>query len=435
MRKNPRKGKTTHPDLFSAEGTAVFVPLDQLTPEDLVQMRWADFSKDEWQSLDEDVRAEILVNDKSDIDILVAAFVEIANREIEYYKSNDEIQHVAEYCFEPHINDGDFVDRAMDDVPESMLSRITQGARVPESEVLHEIKERLEDVENWEFEWAESAHGSLDYVDASEHVGGETLHLSRENLDPHVLEILMSLSPAQLVKVENELKHENMYFDVRKLANPKRREYTEVYGSFYMPGYYTANVNWESLEAAVLEVLTTEEYRKEMSAKKPRDEVVVVYEWPDGHFVADLHAGQLRAEGRTLGICVGHPKYNYKRDVEAKKIKIFSLRSPSGESKFCIEGHLTTRGGDKVSYIAQVKGKANRLPGFDRGKEEDSGAKLKKAEVERLVDFISALGVKPEDVRDMQPALRALSYTLKANPARRARKGPKVHCAWCKKRT
>lgn len=127
-----------------------------------------------------------------------------------------------------------------------------------------------------------------------------------------------------------------------------------------------------------------------------------------GFYVASLRPDQLAAESAALGLCVGDPKKRYKRDLIAGRIEIFSIRTEAGESKFCIERLVPGEAwldeeNDKwirkfvSSDIPQVKGVANRLPGFEPG----AWVLTKPDEVRLVVEFLQALGYKDETIKEM----------------------------------
>lgn len=127
-----------------------------------------------------------------------------------------------------------------------------------------------------------------------------------------------------------------------------------------------------------------------------------------GFYVASLRPDQLRAEGAALGICVGKEEMGYKKKVLDGVIQIFSIRTEAGESKFCIE--RLVRGESELNFetnewerlfapsdIAQIKGTANRLPGF----EPAAFVLTKPDEVRLVVEFLQALGYKNEAIARM----------------------------------
>jgi hypothetical protein len=110
-----------------------------------------------------------------------------------------------------------------------------------------------------------------------------------------------------------------------------------------------------------------------------------------GFYVAQLRPGQLILEGMSppvgLGICVGDG--SYQRQVIAGKMSIYGIRAPSGKPKFTIS--LDKKG------IEQVKGAANRLPGFDPGSGEFKG-EAGVDDVRVVVEFLMVfLGMKPKN--------------------------------------
>jgi hypothetical protein len=122
-----------------------------------------------------------------------------------------------------------------------------------------------------------------------------------------------------------------------------------------------------------------------------------------GMYVIALCPDQLRAEGAALGICVGRTDMGYRESLKKGRIKLYSIRTEAGKPKFTIE---VAKGGD----IRQVKGKANRLPGFEPGKYDLS----KPDEVRLVVEFLLFLGYSPNEIRqsnDIRGGVRAFEAT------------------------
>lgn len=123
-----------------------------------------------------------------------------------------------------------------------------------------------------------------------------------------------------------------------------------------------------------------------------------------GMYVIALRPDQLRAEGAALGICVGRTDMGYRESLKKGQIKLYSIRTEAGKPKFTIEVDSRTQS------IDQVKGKANRLPGFEPGKPTLS----KPDEVRLVVEFLLSLGYTPDDIRaanDIRGGVRALEAT------------------------
>lgn len=117
-----------------------------------------------------------------------------------------------------------------------------------------------------------------------------------------------------------------------------------------------------------------------------------------------LIATDLRMEGTRMRHCVGTTGMSYIREVAAGNIEIWSLRDRNGKPRFTVEvdrGFYQSE--NKASYIKQLKGKANRKPGY---------AKVGSSEVsfqdEVLVwdKLLKDLGVNPRDVSDFGAACK-----------------------------
>lgn len=126
-----------------------------------------------------------------------------------------------------------------------------------------------------------------------------------------------------------------------------------------------------------------------------------------GMYVASLKPTELGKEGATLGICVGRKDMPYCRKLRAGEIAIYSVRTEAGKPKFTIE--VTLDGSGNPVRVAQVKGKANRIPGFDPG----STSFTKPDEVRLVVEFLRKhLNFSEDAIRrtsDMAAGVQALT--------------------------
>ena len=142
----------------------------------------------------------------------------------------------------------------------------------------------------------------------------------------------------------------------------------------------------------------------------------VVYKFKNGFQVVSLKPGHLAKEGCEGGICVGQRKHGYYDALKAGEIAIYSLRTPSDKVKLTIEVDLHEDGRPKK--VLQVKGKANRLPGFDLGREEFKHVD----EVEMAMEFVSRyLKLDPMDAPNLAPGVTALAEWKEQDAERRAR--------------
>jgi hypothetical protein len=120
-----------------------------------------------------------------------------------------------------------------------------------------------------------------------------------------------------------------------------------------------------------------------------------------GMYVARLRPEQLRQEGIDLGICVGRQDMGYRDQVIDGTINIYSIRTEAGRPKFTISVYR------RPLQVSQVKGKANRLPGFAAAGTVFS----KEDEVRLVVEFLMHLDIPPDEIErvfDLKAGLAGL---------------------------
>ncbi len=161
-----------------------------------------------------------------------------------------------------------------------------------------------------------------------------------------------------------------------------------------------------------------------------------------------LRPHELRQEGFVMRHCVGKQGMGYVRSVAAGEVAIWSLRDRRGKPRFTLEadlaqvgegglgspwGALDIPGFENAPYIEQpnaieqLKGKANRLPGFAGV----GGAFSFPEEVIFWARVLTLLGVEAEPgasedpltkISDLRPGLQALAQERRANRRRRPRR-------------
>jgi hypothetical protein len=135
-----------------------------------------------------------------------------------------------------------------------------------------------------------------------------------------------------------------------------------------------------------------------------------------GMYVAPLGAQHLREESKMLGHCIGSEQHGHPKALREGKTRVYSIRTEAGKAKFTVE--LARRSSvprpeneaqiDGLAWaIAEVKGKANRLAGFEPGKPEMT----KPDDVRLLTEFLLHLGFQPSAIRaarDTAPGVVAM---------------------------
>lgn len=159
----------------------------------------------------------------------------------------------------------------------------------------------------------------------------------------------------------------------------------------------------------------------------------LIYTFPDQfenfEIIRLTNKDALVQEGRALGHCVA----NYWGSVRSGRIAILSVRTPAGKRRFTIEATLDDTVPDtslipKIKHIDQIKGKANRQPGFSNAQQT---GKFKPFEVLMLSYWVQeVLGKDPWEVSDLRPGLSKL-YGSEGEREDNPEPIEAVHCCWC----
>jgi putative addiction module killer protein len=270
----------------------------------------------------------------------------------------------------------------------------------------------LEDPDNYDFEIKKDEYRRSDRAVWSGNLG--TLYQEREGTkyDKELEDLLQPLSVEDLVAAQKELGNDSPYVS---FGSSWRRE--EINKGYFKSTYSytigeTEGWRWEALAdmTKIMQALDEELGETEGPVADVED---VIYRYAGsndtvagasskGIYVVRLKPSQLGAEGAALGICVGRKDMPYCRRLKAGEIDLYSIRTESGKQKFTIEI-------DKVSNtIAQVKGKANRVPGFASG---DTTNFAKPDEVRLATEFLLHLGFTPARIKsayDMNAGVTAM---------------------------
>lgn len=237
------------------------------------------------------------------------------------------------------------------------------------------------------------------------------------SLQYHELQdIVKGLTDEEIDEVFASKQHDFNTSELMRLLDNEKKSIFFVTTSTLYVGF---SFHDSEIEDRVLEILSRNTRFKKRTAPDPTR---VVYRWKDGFYVTTLKPEELADEGKQQGICVGNPRYGYAEAVAAGHIQILSMRTPSHKTKFTLEVVK------KPYKIDQIKGKANRLPGFDPGQQHGS-SEVKVDEVEKLVQLLTFMKIDPTTVKDLQPALLRLleGKKPKENPRRNSE-----HCGFCR---
>lgn len=405
----------------------MFVPLSDLTSEQIRELKRAQFTDQEWAELDEDDREYIEENDEESqarVDALADVFIDRWKWEKDENRSNFER---IEETFEHTIREKARTDSLHEWCPERLYDRLVviadrngmDGAAFVDS-VLNNL---LSNTNEYEYTTERYGGGHIVY---SEEIRGD-VYLHREDWAEAMAEMTSDEVQRAINKISDDTDGD---IDLVRKDLDKH----DLQFDFDTGITVYAKIDTDSLEQRVLDDIHQEvedqrsrdEDQFEDPAHAPGVEERIVYRWPDGFYVLDLLPSELPEEGKAMGMCVGRPDMGYGRAVREGEIKILSVRSPSGKPLFTIEAERKVQSYDpdtrrykvdKIVRIDQVKGKANRLPGFDLGKTAP-GTPLKKDEVVRIYELIEGpggLGEKfgleqaVDDITDLKPAAREVN--------------------------
>lgn len=393
--------------------TPMFAKLADLTSEQIRELPRSAFTNDEWDELDEDDVDYIEEHDEESrgrVDDLAGILISRYRWEA---RGEDRDYSDIETGLEYHIQSQG--DHLWEDVPSKIYDEVLKYAEnlaIPAEEVNRIFNELLSDTNNYDIEtnsygggfYSEEIHGNV-YIDKDDFA-----------------DQMAACTPDELVRAAKKIYEETddvVDIDFADVVKGDKKYWTGDW-SFNTGQYMVATVkNWDHLEQQAREAIDEIEIPddKDRHGELPPEERVV-FRWPDGFYVQDLLPSELPLEGKTMGMCVGRPDMGYGKAVRSGECKILSLRRPSGKPLFTIEEDIR----DDSSSIDQVKGKANRLPGFDLGKASavhlgSTGAEaahqaalgLKRDEVERVIDFLESIDIDPTSVDDLWPALVAIA--------------------------
>ncbi len=442
-RKNPNIG--IHPDLFVGE-SPTWVPVADLTRKQLLALPRSAYRDDEWDELDDDIREYIYDHDeasKARIHFFVRPFINIYEWEVADVTDALLLEQHGEDFHNWLASTGDPIDHAdkqeVDEVVEHYV-----GLGFDEEDVRSRINEAMADTSNYEEDIGSCRRDPTEVYNSQirQHLYVDIDHeftmavAGGDPVDMSLKEAYDALHPDELVRA---IEHVNNETDDAWWLTDERVERTmKARPDGYRGGTFDATVEldkcvvatpkWEWIKGDLndeFEVSIRPVEDDPAAAPAPPEEGRIFHRFKDGAYVLELHPSELAAESRALGMCVGDPKYGYGDAIADGETKILSLRTAGGRPKLTFEVSVDE---GVPTVVEQIKGKANRLPGWDRAREGEG--KMKADEVQKAITVVHQLGLDPYAVDDLEPALDHMEH--KPNPrGRHRRRRSKQHCGFC----
>lgn len=425
QRKRRQRTYGQEPRELPAGETPVFVPIGDLSPEQIRALKRAQFSDEEWAELDEDDAAHILDHDdesQARVDALAQVFIDRYAWEAE--GSNRDFSDYEDSIESYLRDDADHLYRRISRSVYDELRGYAFELGLLEEDVDRAIGAWLADTNHLTIESSDTPGGGRgSHTLYSEEISGN-VYVEKSDWEDELAACTFDEVERAVKKMDDET-HGVVDLTADRLIEKTGRPHASFEWTFDTGLYMVATFDEGDLEEQVREAL--DESAGDLPDEHdlpgaPPPEERVVYRWPDGFYVQNLLPSELAAEGKAMGMCVGRPDMGYGRAVRAGEIMILSLRRPSGKPLFTIEAALAEKdqppistgpfaGAPPITSIEQVKGKANRKPGFDLGRASEAYP-IKRDEVQRIYEFIegegglSQLGSKEavDDIEDTKPA-------------------------------
>lgn len=129
-----------------------------------------------------------------------------------------------------------------------------------------------------------------------------------------------------------------------------------------------------------------------------------LYTFNDGAYILELRPEDLPNESKELGHCVGDEDHKFGIKIKLGLVKLYSLRTKGGRSKFTVE--VLLKHDETPLKIIQALGKGNRWPGWDLNK--IGKGKVKWMEAQKVGKLVELLGIDPEEVDHLEPAYKSM---------------------------
>lgn len=410
-----------------AKETPIFVPLGELSDEQIRALPRAAFTDNEWDSLPKETQKYISEHDeesKARVAAIADPFVSAQeDAESGHYIYGDTI----EYIVDEWARRGDDL---WEYLPISVINTVQDKAalRGISTEQANEIlvvafQEYLDRVSHvtdstWD-SWTDEKKSNLTrifgencqeevHVDLKDSGVINAWENAFENERDDAIAIIKK-------KTDFYVSHSDIDYEAKRVREGRYANYFEA--SLDIPlTFYIDERTASGIQEHALELLEDIE-GEEMDVPLPPEERRL-YTWPDNFYVMNLTLEEISQEGPAMGHCVGKPSMGYIRAAADGRVFIHSIRRPTGKRLFttCVE---RGRKGE-VTGMSQLKGKANRLPGFDLGMSgREYWPKIGKDEVDKALHYtINVMGIDPRRVNDLAPAIDAIFEASETAPLR-----------------
>lgn len=370
-----------------------YVPLSELSEDQILRLPLSAFTMEELGQLTDDQRAIIISMDRDSFHRRQALAKEVRSAMM--------------YVIDPMFGYSHYMEMSEDDIDDELahfqprwdkyedkidaLQKDYPG--LSEEDFYETMVTELANINN--YEWEAISYGADAYNECDVKVDVQpspTIDLG----DKETRDDIRELTPYEIDYVfEFDLDEESDYFDQRRIDDLKkmiaRKHFEYVLELDEAPAQICGKLRWDVLEKSFRSQIV------EISDEPPPELGERVHTFADGAYVQSLTPEELPNEGKRMGMCVGKPEMGYIEALTNNDIRILSLRTEGGRPKMTISIELDNEG--RMEAIEQIKGKANRLPGWNLG--EEGRGKFKDDEFAKAIELVDVLGFRPAVVEDL----------------------------------
>jgi hypothetical protein len=418
---NPLLVGPRQPDLFGGEtARRQFVFLEDMTEEGILEVPFSAFTPDEvralplavtlraisrdevkrrdlsremWEALSQQEQQAVRANDDPERERRIEKLVE---RFVEAYRSASDPDWAEVEAREPEEDLDSFLREESDHLVEYVRKRggsdkegldrvagVIEGMGFTEDEAHRFIDQAMQDADHYGM--SKSDESSRPFYKTSVNTG--SIYFEYD----HYADVIAGMSDDEIEDAVEEInrstddvyesRHRGKTLSVANLRDP----HFTVERDFEAYTWIDFDPDWDAIELAALELAEEAEPEEEQGQAGPFTWGRRAYSFPDQFYVVELSPAEMEEEGEAMGFCIGQREHGYLDAVEKGQGKAFSLRTARGRPK--LTAFVSYKRGEPTK-VDQVKGKGNRLPGYNRGD--------------------GSLGMDPTEVPDLRPAMQEI---------------------------